>query len=152
MNLANHRHTWPHPVGGRSLRCCFPLMTNFMQKKLRDQLIFSREIDDRNILQYDWMRGITGHTQPKVVVSDGTFPWSLTPWIKNLHINYFFPKILFIKESCNLIGQEAHCPHPMKSRILRYYIPLPTISMQNIKIYYFQIHRWPKNLVLLLGK
>ena len=44
-------------------------MTNFMQKK---KLIFLRGIVDKKILQSDWARRLTGHTQPKVVVSDAT--------------------------------------------------------------------------------
>ena len=107
-NPANECHTWPQPTRSSSLRCCFPLMTNFMHKKLRYQLILFKEIDDQKILLSGRMRGITGHTQPKVVVLNVTFPWSLTPWIKNLYINYFFTQILLIKESYNVIGQETH--------------------------------------------
>ena len=45
------------------------LKTNSMQK-LRYQLILSKDIDDQKILQSDWTRGTTGHTQPKEVVPD----------------------------------------------------------------------------------
>ena len=38
-------------------------------------MIPSRAIDDQRILQYNWMRAKTGHTQPKVVVLDDTFLW-----------------------------------------------------------------------------
>ena len=47
-------------------------MTIFMQKILGDYWISSRDFYDERILQFDWMRGTIGHTQPKVVVSDGT--------------------------------------------------------------------------------
>ena len=45
-----------------------------MQKTLRHQLIPSRDIDDQRNLQFDWSRGTTGNTQPKVLVLDCTFP------------------------------------------------------------------------------
>ena len=49
-------------------------MTNLMHKKLRYQLIFSRDIVHQKILRSDWARATTGHIQLKVVVSDATFP------------------------------------------------------------------------------
>ena len=45
------------------------------------QLILSRDIDDQRILQSDWMWDISGHTQPKVVVSDAAFLWCCLPSI-----------------------------------------------------------------------
>ena len=51
-------------------------------KKLRYQLIPSRKTDDQRILQPDWMRCLTVHTQPKVVVSLATIPWWLTPCMR----------------------------------------------------------------------
>ena len=43
-------------------------------KNLRYQLIPSRDIDVQRILQTDLARGTPDHIQPKVVVSDATFP------------------------------------------------------------------------------
>lgn len=43
-------------------------------KNLRYQLIPSRGIDEKGILQSDWKGGTTGYTQTKVIVSDATFP------------------------------------------------------------------------------
>ena len=40
---------------------------------LKDRLAPSRDIDDQKILQSDCVRGTTGHSQPKVVVSDAIF-------------------------------------------------------------------------------
>ena len=34
-------------------------------KNIRDQSIHSRDIDGQGILQSDWMRGTTGHTNQK---------------------------------------------------------------------------------------
>ena len=56
-----------------SLRCYLPLTTNSMEKT-KVQFILSREIDDHRILQSEWTRGMPGHTQLKVVVSNTTFP------------------------------------------------------------------------------
>ena len=42
-------------------------------KKLTHHLTLSRDIDDQRIMQCDWRRGTTGHTQLKVVVSNSTF-------------------------------------------------------------------------------
>ena len=47
-------------------------------KNIRDRSIRSRNIDDQKILQSELKRGTTGHTQPKVVISDAAFPWWLT--------------------------------------------------------------------------
>ena len=66
----------------------------------------SQDIDDQRIMQSDWRREATPHTQPKVVVLDATFHWWLTP-CKKTKILRFFPQILMIKESYNLIGWEA---------------------------------------------
>ena len=38
----------------------------------------------------------------------------LTPGIKNQDINQFYPEIMVIKESCNLIGPEAQLATPTK--------------------------------------
>ena len=40
---------------------------------LKDQSIPSRDVDDQKSLRSDWVRGTTGHTQPKEVVSDAIF-------------------------------------------------------------------------------
>ena len=65
----------PHPTKKGSLRCYLPLMTNSMHKKnLRYQLILFRNISDQRSLQSDWAGGTTGHSQPKVVVSNCPFP------------------------------------------------------------------------------
>ena len=49
------------------------LNTNSMQ--INYYFIFSRDIDDRRILQFDWTKGIAVHTQSKAVnVSDANFP------------------------------------------------------------------------------
>ena len=49
-------------------------MIILMQKNQRYWLVLSSDIVDQRILQSDWMKGPTGHMQPKVVVSDAAFP------------------------------------------------------------------------------
>ena len=62
---------------------------------------------DQRILQSHWLGYITGHIQPKKIVTGATFVFSPTLWKKNQDINGFFLDTLTIKESCNLIGQEV---------------------------------------------
>ena len=51
-----------------------PSLDDYLHAKNQSyRLIHSSDIDDQRILQYDWTRGPTGYTQPKVVVSDTTF-------------------------------------------------------------------------------
>lgn len=45
----------------------------FHVKKLRYQLIPSRDFADQRILQSDWTKDTHGYTQPKVVVADAIF-------------------------------------------------------------------------------
>ena len=55
-----------------------------LTKKHYDGFIFSKDIDDQRILQSDWKRNTTGHTQPKVVVSDAAFAWWLSPSMQKI--------------------------------------------------------------------
>ena len=49
-------------------------LDDYIFVKKRRTLILSRHIDDHRILQSDWMKKTTDHTQPKVVVLDATLP------------------------------------------------------------------------------
>ena len=70
----DQRYTWPNQTKSGSGRHFLPLMTNdYLHAKLRYHLALSPNIDDQRILQTDWTRGTTGHTQPKVLVSGPTF-------------------------------------------------------------------------------
>ena len=67
--------------------------TTFKQKKIkRYGLVLSSDVVDQRILQSDGMRDRPGNIQPKVVVSDATLHWWLTPCIKNQDINWLFPR------------------------------------------------------------
>ena len=70
----DQRHTCQDQTKSGNLTCCLLLIANSIHKKLRYQLILSGEIHDQKVLQSDWMGGTTDHTQPKVLVSDATFP------------------------------------------------------------------------------
>ena len=74
-------YNWPETTKSDSLQCYLSLMTNSM-KKLRNQMILFKETVDQRILQSNLTRSLTDHTQPKVVVSNATFPWWLTACIK----------------------------------------------------------------------
>ena len=63
-------------------------------KKIWFEWIFCSYIDGQIILQSDWMTNTTVHTQPKVVVSDATLVWWLTPYIKKNDANQFFGYIV----------------------------------------------------------
>ena len=75
------------------------------------------KVSTDSIQRYWWWKNLdekhTSHTQIRVAVLDITCPWWLTPHTKK-NINWFFPVILLIKESCNLIGWEAHHIQPEK--------------------------------------
>ena len=52
-----------------------PFLDDYLRSKnLRDRSIPSRDIESQRILQPDSMRGLTGRSQPKMVVSDAAFP------------------------------------------------------------------------------
>ena len=42
--------------------------------KHKYQLISSGDINDKKILGSDWSKSTTGHTQPRMVVVNATFP------------------------------------------------------------------------------
>ena len=51
-----------------------PFLDNYLHaKNLKHSLTHSRDTDDQRILLSDRMGGTTGHTQPKLAVSDPTF-------------------------------------------------------------------------------
>ena len=53
--------------------------SQMLLKILRYHLILWRNNDGQRILQSDWSRSTSGHTQPKLVVSGDTFLWWLAP-------------------------------------------------------------------------
>ena len=77
--------------------------------------------------------GMTPNTDTfhEVVVSDANLPWWPPPYIKTTRSNYSFPKVLMIKESYNLIGQEPQLT-TTKGTNLRPYLAVMIISMQKI--------------------
>ena len=93
------------------------LVRNFMHKKQRKLLIYSRDIIDQRILQFDWKRHTYLHP-----TKSGSLRYYLTWWLiismqKFKDINWNHPKILLIKQSSNLTWWERHTqPHPTKSQ------------------------------------
>ena len=111
------RHNWLHPIKNGSLKCHLALVRNFMHKKQRKLLIYSRDIIDQRILQSDWKRHTYLHP-----TKSGSLRYYLTWWLiismqKFKDINWNHPKILLIKQSSNLTWWERHTqPHPTKSQ------------------------------------
>ena len=102
-------HTQPKVIVSLSL-----LDVYLCAKNLRDCWISFRYINDQRIMLSDWTRGTSGYTQPKLVISDATFFWWLSPCKKQKIwcINWFLPRMLMLKKSCNLIGQEVELATP----------------------------------------
>ena len=73
----NKKHNWPHANKSGTFR------KEKHAKKLRYQLIISRDTDDKRILESDWTIDTTGPTYAKAVVSDATFSWWLSPCNKS---------------------------------------------------------------------
>ena len=104
-------------------------------KKLKSQTKGSIDsLREILMIKESWnpIRGKPGHTQPKAVVLEATFPWrlSLCKLIKDIY--WFFPMILVWSKNW-LIGWETkrlderhNWPHPIKSGSLRCQFPLMT--------------------------
>ena len=80
------------------------------------------------------MRDTTDHTQPKVEVSDATFPWWLTPW-KKIEISIdLFQRYWWSRNPAIWSEQRHTWPHLTKNGSLRCYLPLIIISIQLIPL------------------
>ena len=85
-------------------------------------MILFRDTDDKIIEQSNWIRDPIGsYTQLKVVVSDATFTWWLTPSKKKTKISL---------DSLQKTNKTHNWPHVTKIRSLRSCLPLIIISMQ----------------------
>ena len=86
----------------------------------------------------DWVKGTPGNIQPKVLPSLDDYLLA-----KNWDINWPFPEILMIKESCNLIGQKAY-PETVVSGVTLNWWLLPC-EKDKILFDSFQRNCWSKN-------
>ena len=112
---SQERHNWPHTTESISLGYYFHT--------------FTKHTDDQGVLQSDFKRGTAGHTQPKIVVSESTFPWWLTLTKKRLSLDSF--RTYWWSKNLAIWLEERHnLPHPTKSSSVRCYLPLMFISMQ----------------------
>ena len=82
--LLDKTHNWSHPTKRGSLTCYLLLMIISMQKSFEINWFISGilMINESCILIEQAAKHANGHTQPKVVVSDATIPWWLTPYKK----------------------------------------------------------------------
>ena len=100
----DQRYTWYTQPKLAVLDVTFPPWLS-PQKNQRYWMVPSSDNIGQKILKSDWIRRTHGHTKAKVLVSDATFAWSLSP-CKNYDIIWLLHEILVIKESCNLIGWD----------------------------------------------
>ena len=75
------------------------------------QLIPSENIGDQRILESDWPKESPGHTQPLMPCC---LPLMIISVQKIKFMNWFYPVLILIKESFNLIGRECNRPHQTK--------------------------------------
>ena len=110
------------------------------------QLVHPRGIDDQITLQCDWASCITGHIQPKMVVSDPTFPW----WWSSYKILKMFSD--FFQWYCwskNVVGQNQP-----KVIVLDATFPswLSLCTKSEISINFLQWYCWSKNPAIWLDE
>ena len=79
----DEKNNWALSIKSSTVRYYLPLMVNFMQENLKYNSYLPRDTDDKRIMQSGWTRSTNGHTKLKVVVSDPTLPWWLTPCRKS---------------------------------------------------------------------
>ena len=116
--------------------------TKKKKKKKRYKLILSRAIDDKQILQPDWLRGGVGHTRPKKIVSYATFPWWRIP-CKNFKI------------SIDSFQRSWWSLNTTTIRLVESIYPLDTGCKLNKNKMFWRCPRYPLNILctfhLLLG-
>ena len=79
-------------------------------------------MDDQRILQSNWTRRTSDHIQPKMLISDATFPWCKKSIIW-LHRRYFW-----LKNPATWLKKKYQWPHPTKCSSLSGYLSLMTVK------------------------
>ena len=92
------KHDWPHRTLSGSTRYYL------YAKCLWDCWIFSRDIDDQ---QSDWIRDLTGCTQPKLVVWDATSLWWLSPFNKPKRLIDSFQRYWWSKDNAIWLAENT---------------------------------------------
>ena len=116
-----------------SLKCSLTLMANYLHKK-------------RN-LQSNWTRDKIGHTQPKAVVSDTIFPFSLCPCKKKNAIIWLLPKYCWSKNLTAWLKKSYTWPYSTKNVSCRCFLLLMTIFLQKTLISFDSFPRyWWSNI------
>ena len=125
-------------------------------KNLRDRLISFRDIDDQNILQFDWSRGRSSLDQPKVVVSDAAFLWWVTPCKKKkLRYHSFLSRDFDdqrILQSEWTRGITGHFQPKEKVPDATLACWLPPYKKTKRLLDFFQRYQWSKNPPIWLEK
>ena len=112
-----------------------------------------KKCDNLRMLQSEWTKDTPGQPQLKVAVLDATYSWWLSPCIKSNDLP--FPKILMIKEFCNLIPKNAKLGQ-IKPKVIppledKCYLPWRTIPIQK-SVDSFQRNWWSKNPAIWLDE
>ena len=102
------KFNWPRGTAGQA-------QSKLYKNILRYQLTFSRGIYYPRIVQSDWMKDITGHRQPKVVVSDAILAWWLTPCKKAQMLIDSLRRYSSSKNPAIWLDKRHTLPHPPKS-------------------------------------
>ena len=89
-------------------------------------------IDSSQRHQSNWVRATTGHTQPKLVVSDPSFCRWLSSCKKYKVWIDFFQWYWWSKAPTVSLNQRHNWPHLTKSSSPRSFLPLVVVSMQKI--------------------
>ena len=97
------------------------------------------------------MRGTTGHTKPKMVVSDAiaTFLWWLLPRKKSKVLIDSFLRYCWSKNPSIWLDESYNWPHPTKSSSLRW---LSSGKKSKKPINFFQRYWWSKNTAIWLAE
>ena len=99
-------------------------------KKLRNYLILSRDFNDQRILQSDWTRALSGHTHSRVIVSDLTLSFWLSPCKNSKALVDSFQRYWWSKNRAFYLGKRYNKPHRNRNASLRCYLPSMTTSMR----------------------
>ena len=115
------RHNWPHPTKSGSLWCYLSSMIISMQKSSRSVDSFQRYWRLKNPAIWLDKRHKWPHSQPKVVVSDATFPWWLSPCKKSKRSINSFQKYWWSNNPAIWLDERHIWSHSTNSSSLRGY-------------------------------
>ena len=144
------RHNWPHPTKSGSLWCYLSSMIISMQKSSRSVDSFQRYWRLKNPAIWLDKRHKWPHSQPKVVVSDATFPWWLSPCKKSKRSINSFQKYWWSNNPAIWLDERHIWSHSTNSSSLRGYFFWSPCKKSKRLIRSFQRHWKSKNTAIWL--